>query len=79
MCRGTTGRFVRAPRVAFDESDTSRIVSLKKYQSQDEEARAVAVPDLQSDVEEDGIIEDFRAEHAVDDAKCSSSEDDIPV
>ncbi|CAG5013668.1 unnamed protein product [Parnassius apollo] len=52
---------------------------LHEDQSEDEEACEVAVPDLENDVDEDGIIEDFRAEHPDDDTENSSSVDDTPL
>ncbi|CAG5022800.1 unnamed protein product [Parnassius apollo] len=52
---------------------------LHEDQSEDEEACEIAVPDLENDVDEDGIIEDFRAEHPDDDTEDSSSGDDTPL
>lgn len=48
---------------------------LHEDHSDEEEAGDVVVPDLESDVEEDGIIEDFLTEPASDSSDDSSSED----
>jgi hypothetical protein len=47
--------------------------------SDDEEVGDVVVPDLESDVEEDGILEDFRAEQVTVSSDDYSSEDGVPL
>ncbi|KAH9645340.1 hypothetical protein HF086_002966 [Spodoptera exigua] len=52
---------------------------LYEDESEDEEACDVTVPDLENDVEEDGTIDDFRAEIPDDNTEDSSSDDETPL
>ncbi|GBP36158.1 hypothetical protein EVAR_4302_1 [Eumeta japonica] len=52
---------------------------LHEDHSDDEDLRDVVVHDLESDVEQDGIIDGFRANQVTTSSDDSSSEDSIPL